>query len=123
MKNIFIQLIFSLILSFVVLNLLTLTMGYLNLQHSIGAVLLFHLCLLPIHLLKLVKKINERINHIPYAISIFGLSYWTILLWEKSLDGNDFYLITASVAGAQFITLMFFVGRARWKKRLVFRKH
>lgn len=118
MKKIFIQLTFSLILSFVVLNLLTLIMGYLSLKQNIVAVLLIHICIVPVHLLKLVKKINKRINHVPYAICIFGMSYWSILLWEKSLDGNDFYLITGSIALSQFITLMFFVSNERRRQRI-----
>ena len=91
MKKILLKTLYSLIISYVIFNIITLVNGYFNPLHSFVLLLFLHALIFLIGLIELKIKSNLKLRIVPHLILAVLFFIWTWISPESN-DGNDFYL-------------------------------
>ena len=106
MKRILLKTFYSLFMSFIIFNTITIIKGYFQPFRTIVALTLVHFIVLLIGLLELGFKTKQKLRIIPHIILALLFLLWT-LVSPSSNDGNDFYMIPLTTAIAQLILIVF----------------
>lgn len=106
MKRIITKSLYSLGISYVIFNLLTLANGYFKPLQTLILILLFHIAVLLIGLLELLAEKRPAFSTIPHwtLIGLFGM--FTLPMVGNHSTGNDFYMAPLSIVIAQSIVLI-----------------
>lgn len=103
-NQILVKTLYSLIISYIIVTVFIIIVGYADFLRSFILVAMFHLLVILISLLEFISKSKKVFKYIPHLILSLLFLFWALMSPDSS-GGNYFYALPLSIGVSQLIIL------------------